>query len=75
VLGLVAAADPVAPGRPPVAGRPAVAWTNLTALLLGFAMYTQGLAFPQMMNAATGTGYGHGITMVEAGLLTAPGGW
>lgn len=57
-----------------VAARPSLAWTNLTALLLGFAMYTQGLAFPQMMNAPAGTGYGHGITMVEAGLRMAPGG-
>lgn len=57
-----------------VAARPALAWTNLTALLLGFTMYTQGLAFPQMMNAPIETGYGHGISMVEAGVLMAPGG-
>lgn len=57
-----------------VSARPRVAWTNLTALLFGFAMYTQGLAFPQMMNAPSTTGYGGGISMVQAGLWMAPGG-
>ena len=57
-----------------VSARPTVVWANLAALALGFAMYPQGLAFPQMLNAPVGTGYGLGIDMVVAGLVIGVGG-
>nr|WP_301539843.1 MFS transporter [Nocardioides sp. zg-DK7169] len=57
-----------------VSARPTMVWANLAALALGFAMYPQGLAFPQMLNAPTSTGYGLGVDMVVAGLVIGTGG-
>ncbi|WP_166137676.1 MFS transporter [Nocardioides ochotonae] len=57
-----------------VAARPTMVWANLAALALGFSMYPQGLAFPQMMNAPASTGYGLGLDMVIAGLVIGIGG-
>lgn len=54
--------------------RPLVLWTNVTSLLIGFAMYAQSLVFPQLLQLPTQTGYGLGQSMVAMGLWMAPSG-
>ncbi len=49
--------------------------TNLASIALGFAMYSNVLAFPQLLMAPTETGYGFGLSMVSAGLVLAPSGF
>ncbi|WP_018656288.1 MFS transporter [Actinomadura flavalba] len=48
--------------------------TNLASVLVGFAMYALSLLAPQVLQLPAATGYGHGLSMVEAGLWMAPGG-
>ncbi|MFD6857407.1 MFS transporter [Rhodococcus sp. NPDC060090] len=48
--------------------------TNMASIALGFAMYSNALAFPQLLMAPTETGYGFGLSMVAAGLALAPSG-
>lgn len=48
--------------------------TNLASVALGFSMYSNILAFPQLLMAPTETGYGFGQTMVTAGIALAPAG-
>jgi EmrB/QacA subfamily drug resistance transporter len=50
----------------------AVAATNLTAMLVGFAMFGSFLMIPQFAQAPDATGYGFGYTATAAGLLIAP---
>lgn len=57
-----------------VSARPQVLFTNLASIAVGFAMYAMSLAFPQLLMAPTATGYGLGLSMVQAGLAMAPGG-
>ncbi|CAN5320536.1 MFS transporter [soil metagenome] len=49
--------------------------TNITAVLVGFAMFTNNLVLPQLLQAPVGTGYGLGKSMVITGLCLAPGGF
>lgn len=56
------------------AGR-SVLMTNLASVALGFAMYSNVLAFPQLLMAPPETGYGLGLSMVAAGLALAPAGF
>ncbi len=51
---------------------PAVWTTNLTALLLGVAMYSQMAFLPAFMQTPTSAGYGYGATIVGSGLLMLP---
>lgn len=55
--------------------RPAVRYTNLASILVGFAMYTCNLVVTQLLQAPTSTGYGFGQSMVVAGLFAAPMGF
>jgi EmrB/QacA subfamily drug resistance transporter len=50
----------------------AVATTNLTGLLVGFAMFSSFLLIPQFAQAPTETGYGFGDTVTQAGFLLVP---
>jgi len=50
----------------------AVASTNLTGLLVGFAMFSSFLLIPQFAQAPTSTGYCFGDSVSEAGLLLVP---
>ncbi|MBE3204384.1 MFS transporter [Frankia sp. CH37] len=51
-----------------------VLMTNLATIVVGFAMYSTSLLGPQMLQLPTATGYGQGLSMLDAGLLMAPGG-
>ncbi|WNV92059.1 MFS transporter [Umezawaea sp. Da 62-37] len=55
-----------------VSARRPVLLTNLTAVLIGFAMYASALLFPQLLQAPVETGQGFGLSMVRAGLAVAP---
>jgi EmrB/QacA subfamily drug resistance transporter len=50
----------------------AVATTNLTGLLVGFAMFSSFLLIPQFAQAPESTGYGFGDTVTQAGVLLVP---
>jgi EmrB/QacA subfamily drug resistance transporter len=52
--------------------RPAVAATNLTALMVGLAMFASFLLIPQLAQAPERTGYGFGASVSVAGLLLLP---
>ena len=58
-----------------VSARRPVLTTNLASVALGFAMYSNVLAFPQLLMAPPETGYGFGQTMVAAGVALAPAGF
>lgn len=57
-----------------VTARPVVLLTNLASVVVGFAMYAQGLVVPQLLQLPTQTGYGLGQDMLQMGLWMAPGG-
>ncbi|GHE91490.1 hypothetical protein GCM10017786_24990 [Amycolatopsis deserti] len=48
--------------------------TNLTSIMVGFALYATQLVPPQLLQLPSGTGYGLGLSMVIAGLCVAPSG-
>jgi MFS family permease len=50
----------------------AVASTNLTGFLVGFAMFSSFLLIPQFAQAPESTGYGFGDTVTQAGFLLVP---
>ncbi len=52
--------------------RRVVLFTNLTSILIGFAMYTLNLVMTQLIQAPDGTGLGFGQSMIVAGLCSAP---
>jgi EmrB/QacA subfamily drug resistance transporter len=49
-----------------------VATTNLTGLLVGFAMFSSFLLIPQFAQAPESSGYGFGDSVAQAGLLLVP---
>ncbi len=51
-----------------------VLFTNLAAVLIGFAMMAQAIVVPQLLEMPAETGYGLGQTILQAGLWMAPGG-
>ncbi len=57
-----------------VSARPRVLLTNLSSIMIGFAMYGMSLIFIQLLMAPAATGYGLELTMIQAGLALAPGG-
>jgi MFS family permease len=57
-----------------VSARPAVLYTNLGALLIGFAFYANSLSTAQLVQEPTWTGYGLGESIVVSGLCLLPGG-
>lgn len=54
--------------------RPAVLFTNLAAILIGFGMMAQMIVVPQLLEAPAATGYGLGQTILMVGVWMAPGG-
>ncbi|MCW2849433.1 MAG: putative major facilitator superfamily transporter [Marmoricola sp.] len=48
--------------------------TNLAAVAIGFGMMAQAIVVPQLLQLPEATGYGLGLTILQAGLLMAPGG-
>lgn len=54
--------------------RPTVLLTNLSAVLLGMAMFTSFVMIGQRLQAPAVTGYGHGLSTLAAGLCMAPSG-
>lgn len=57
-----------------VSARPRVLFTNLASIAVGFALYGISLTFPQLLMAPEQSGYGFGLSMVDAGLVMAPTG-
>ena len=51
-----------------------VLMTNVASVAVGFAMFALALIGPQILELPVATGYGLGLSMVEAGLWLAPGG-
>jgi MFS family permease len=51
-----------------------VLMTNIASVAVGFAMFALALIGPQVLELPAATGYGLGLSMVEAGLWLAPGG-
>ncbi|MFI5511460.1 MFS transporter [Mycobacterium sp. NPDC051804] len=51
-----------------------VLMTNIASVAVGFAMFALALISPQILELPVATGYGLGLSMVEAGLWLAPGG-
>lgn len=57
-----------------VAARPAVLFTNLTGICMGFAMFGSNVTLPQMLELPVGSGAGFGVGIVETALLVMPAG-
>jgi MFS family permease len=55
-----------------VSARPAVLWTNVASVLIGFSMFAGFLLTTQVLQAPASTGYGHGLSLIEAGLVLLP---
>jgi MFS family permease len=51
-----------------------VLMTNVASVAVGFAMFALALIGPQILELPAATGYGLGLSMVDAGLWLAPGG-
>ncbi|QBR75166.1 MFS transporter [Microbacterium sediminis] len=57
-----------------VAARPAVLFTNLTAICMGFALFGSNVTLPQMLELPAGTGSGFGLGVFETALIVMPAG-
>lgn len=55
-----------------VSARPAVLWTNIASILIGFAMFAGFLVTTQVLQAPVATGYGFGLPLMAAGLAMLP---
>jgi len=51
---------------------PVVWWTNVSALLFGFGMYSMMVVLPEFMEAPKAAGYGFGASVTAAGLAMLP---
>ncbi|MBB2948792.1 MFS family permease [Actinoplanes lutulentus] len=66
------AAEPLVDLR--TAARPAVLFTNVASLLVGFAFYANSLSTAQLVQEPRSTGYGQGASLIVSGLCLIPGG-
>src|SRR5690606_38252059 len=57
-----------------VAARPAVLFTNIAAIGMGFALFSSNVTFPQMLELPVETGSGLGLDMLGAALIVATSG-
>ncbi|MGM1018702.1 MAG: MFS transporter [Actinomycetota bacterium] len=57
-----------------VAARPAVLFTNIAAIGMGFALFSSNVTFPQLLELPVETGSGFGLDMVSAALIVMPAG-
>jgi MFS family permease len=55
-----------------VTARPAVLWTNVASVLIGFAMFAGFLVTTQVLQAPLASGYGFGLSLVLAGVVLLP---
>ncbi|MFD1516830.1 MFS transporter [Pseudonocardia yunnanensis] len=55
-----------------VSARPAVLWTNIASVLIGFGMFAGFLLTTQVLQAPTASGYGFGLSLVAAGVVLLP---
>ena len=51
---------------------PAVWWTNISAMLFGFGMYSVMIVVPAFLQSPESTGYGFGASITESGLALLP---
>jgi MFS family permease len=66
------AADPLLDLR--VAARPAVLFTNLAAIGMGFSLFGTNVTMPQMLELPAGSGAGLGQSMLATALIVMPSG-
>lgn len=57
-----------------VAVRPAVLFTNLASVAMGFALFGGNVAMPQLLEQEPVNGVGLGLTLLEASLVLVPSG-
>lgn len=57
-----------------IASRPAVLFTNVAGLCMGFALFSSNVTFPQMLEISPDSGYGFGLSMLQAALVIMPSG-
>jgi len=57
-----------------VAARPAVLFTNIAAIGMGFALFASNVTFPQLLEMPTVGGAGFGLDMLAASLVIMPAG-
>ena len=57
-----------------VAARPAVLFTNIAAIGMGFALFASNVTFPQLLELPRDTGSGLGVDMFTAALIVATSG-
>lgn len=57
-----------------VAARPAVLFTNIAAIGMGFALFSSNVTFPQMLELPVETGSGFGLDMLTAAFIVMPAG-
>ncbi|THG32332.1 MFS transporter [Naasia lichenicola] len=57
-----------------VAVRPPVLLTNLSSIMLGFALFASNVAFPQLLELPLATGVGLGLSLLVASLILMPSG-
>lgn len=57
-----------------VAARPAVLFTNIAAIGMGFALFSSNVAFPQLLELPVASGSGFGLDMMQAALVVMPAG-
>jgi predicted MFS family arabinose efflux permease len=55
-----------------VSARPAVLWTNIASILVGFSMFAAFMTTTQVLQAPVDTGYGFGMSLLTAGLALLP---
>ena len=55
-----------------VSARPAVLWTNVASIVIGFSMFAGFLVTTQVLQAPRATGYGFGLSLVAAGVVLLP---
>jgi MFS family permease len=57
-----------------VAARPAVLFTNVAAIGMGFALFSSNVTFPQMLELPLESGSGFGLSMLAASFIVMPAG-
>ncbi|WOF23362.1 MFS transporter [Microbacterium betulae] len=57
-----------------VAARPAVLFTNIAAIGMGFALFSSNVTFPQLLELPVETGSGFGLSMLAAAFVVMPAG-
>jgi MFS family permease len=55
-----------------VSARPAVLWTNVASIVVGFGMFAGFLVTTQILQAPQATGYGFGLSLIAAGVALLP---